>query len=41
VDNVEMDLEEIGWGCMDWLDLDQDRDRCRVLVNTLMNLRVT
>jgi hypothetical protein len=35
-----MDLREIGWGCMDWIDLDQDRDQWRALVNTVMNLRV-
>jgi hypothetical protein len=39
VDN-EMVLREIGWGGMDWLDLAQDRDQWRALVNTVMNLRV-
>jgi hypothetical protein len=34
-----MDLKEIGWG-MDWIDLAQDRDQWRALVNTVMNLRV-
>jgi hypothetical protein len=38
--NIRMDLREIGWGGMDWIDLAQDRDRWRVLVNTVMNLRV-
>jgi hypothetical protein len=33
-----MDLREIGWGGMDWIDLAQDRDQWRALVNTLMNL---
>jgi hypothetical protein len=40
VDNIKMDLREIGWGGMDWIDLAQDRDQWRALVNTLMNLRV-
>jgi hypothetical protein len=35
-----MDLREIGWGGMDWIDLAQDRDRWRALVNTVMNLWV-
>jgi hypothetical protein len=35
-----MDLREIGWGGMDWIDLAQDRGQWRVLVNTVMNLRV-
>jgi hypothetical protein len=39
-DNVRMDLREIGWGGMDWIDLAQDRDQWRALVNTVMNLRV-
>jgi hypothetical protein len=40
VDNIKIDLREIGWGCMDWIDLDQDRDQWRTLVNTVMNLHV-
>jgi hypothetical protein len=40
VANIKMDLREIGWGGMDWIDLSQDRDRWRALVNTVMNLRV-
>jgi hypothetical protein len=40
VDNIKMDLREIGWDCMDWIDLDQDRDQRWALVNTVMNLRV-
>jgi hypothetical protein len=40
VDNIKMDLTEIGWGCMDWIDLAEDRDKRRVLVNTVLNLRV-
>jgi hypothetical protein len=34
-----MDLREIGWGCVDWIDLAQDRDRWRAVVYTVMNLR--
>jgi hypothetical protein len=39
-DGIRMDLREIGWGNVDWIQLAQDRDRWRVLVNTVMNLRV-
>jgi hypothetical protein len=39
-DNVKMGLREIEWGGMDWIDLAQDRDQLRALVNTIMNLRV-
>jgi hypothetical protein len=39
-DNIRMNLREIGWGGMDWIDLVQDRDQWRALVNTVMNLRV-
>jgi hypothetical protein len=35
-----MDLREVGWGGMDWINLAQDRDRWRALVYTMMNLRV-
>jgi hypothetical protein len=35
-----MDLREIGWGSVDWIQLAQDRDRWRALVNTVMNLRI-
>jgi hypothetical protein len=35
-----MDLKEIGWGGMDWIDIAQDRNQWRALVNTVMNLRV-
>jgi hypothetical protein len=37
---IKMDLREIGWDGMDWIDLAQDRDQWRVLVNMVMNLRV-
>jgi hypothetical protein len=40
VDNIKMDLKEIGWGGIDWIDLAQDRDQSRALVNTVMNNRV-
>jgi hypothetical protein len=40
MDNIKIDLREIGWGGIDWIDLAQDRDRRRALVNTVMNLRV-
>jgi hypothetical protein len=40
VGNIKMDLREIGWGGMDWIDLTQDRDKRRALVNKVMNLRV-
>jgi hypothetical protein len=40
VDNIKIDLTEIGWDGMDWIDLAQDRDQLRALVNTAMNLRV-
>jgi hypothetical protein len=40
VDNINMDRKEIGWGYMDWIDLAQDGDRWRALMNTVMNLRV-
>jgi hypothetical protein len=35
-----MDLREIGWDGMDWVDMSQDREKWRALVNTAMNLRV-
>jgi hypothetical protein len=40
VDNIKMDLRETGWDGMDWIDLAQDRDQWRALVNTVINLRV-
>jgi hypothetical protein len=38
--NVKINLTEIVWGGMDWIDLAHDRDQWRALVNTVMNLRV-
>jgi hypothetical protein len=40
VDNIKMDLKDIGLDGMDWIEQAQDRDQCRALVNTVMNLRV-
>jgi hypothetical protein len=39
-DNIKMDKREIGWGGMDWIDLAQNRDQWKALVNTVMNLQV-
>ena len=38
--NIKMDLQEVGGGCGDWMELAQDRDRWRALVSTVMNLRI-
>jgi hypothetical protein len=38
--NIKMDLREIGWVGADWMEMAQDRDQWRVLVNTLLKLRV-
>jgi hypothetical protein len=40
VDNIRMDLGEVRWGDVDWIGLAQDMNRCRDLVNSVMNLRV-
>ena len=40
VDNIRMDLQEVGCGYVDWIELAQDRDRWRKLVSAVMNLRV-
>ena len=39
-DNIKMDLQEVGGGCGDWMELAQDRGRWRALASTVMNLRV-
>jgi len=41
IDNIRMDLNEVGCGYMDWIGLAQDRDRWRMLVSAVMNLRVS
>jgi hypothetical protein len=40
VDNIRMDLGEVGWGAVVWIDLAQDRNRWRAVVNSVLNLRV-
>jgi hypothetical protein len=40
VDDIRMDLGEVGWGDVDWIGLDKDRNRWRALVNSVLNLRV-
>ena len=39
-DNIRLDLREVGCGCVDWMELAQDRDRWRALVSAVMNVRV-
>jgi hypothetical protein len=41
VDNIKIDIREIGWDGADWIDLAQDMDQWMALVNTVMNLRVS
>jgi hypothetical protein len=40
VDNIRMDLGEVGWGGVDWIGLAKDKNRWRALVNSVLNLRV-
>jgi hypothetical protein len=40
VGNIKVNLREIGWGGMNWIDLAENRDKLRALVNTVMNLRL-
>jgi hypothetical protein len=40
VDNIRMDLGEVGWGGVDWIGLAKDRNRWRAVVNSVLNLRV-
>jgi hypothetical protein len=40
MDNIKMDLREIGWDVINWIDVGQDRDQWRTLVKAVMNLRV-
>jgi hypothetical protein len=40
VDNIRMDLGEVGWSDVDWIGLPKDRNRCRALENSILNLRV-
>jgi hypothetical protein len=40
VDNIKMDLREVGWDGMDWIDPAENRNRWRALVNTVMSLRI-
>jgi hypothetical protein len=41
VGNIKMNLREVGWGGVDWIDLAHDRDRWRTVVNLVTNLRVS
>jgi hypothetical protein len=39
-DNIKINLQEVGCGVMEWIEVDQDRDSCRELVNVAMNIQV-
>jgi hypothetical protein len=39
--SIKVNLRELGWGAVDWIDPAQDRDQWRALVNTVMNLRIS
>jgi len=39
-DNIKTNLKEISWEVVDWIDLAQDRDRCRALVSAVLNFRI-
>jgi hypothetical protein len=39
LDNIKMDIREIGWGGTDWIDVAQDRDQWRAVMDTVMNFR--
>jgi hypothetical protein len=41
VDNIRMDLGEVGWGDVEWIGLAKDRNRWRALANSVLNLRVS
>jgi hypothetical protein len=40
VDNIKMNFREVGWDCMNWIDLAEDMDQWRAVTNAVMNLRV-
>jgi hypothetical protein len=40
MDNIKMDVVQIGWGDLDWIGLAREREKCRALVNAVMNFRV-
>jgi hypothetical protein len=40
MDNIDVDLRETGWACMDWIDLAKDKDQSKALVNMVMNLQI-
>ena len=40
-ESIKMDLLEVGWGVMDWIDLAQDRNRCSAIANAVMDIRAS